>query len=245
MTSTTSSHSEGEISTSESEKASQTSPSQIGISVDRHTRTNVSSVRKPRSRSRSPYRASRGEKRRREDGGYVDNPAELDSRSQKLRHDGDRYLSDRNHGRRPHLEPKSRYTARNHTTFDYQYDRGHSLKRPRISSRSRSRSPFRHSPSDGKPGRRQDSARSKHDESKWGARTSRSGSRPRDEQSVSERSKPSGVALASKSNAKPSENQSSATLPTSLQISTSQNTPVIMKLSHATAPRQISAENMS
>ena len=139
----------------------------------------------------------------------MDNPAELDSRSQKLRHDGDRYLSDRNHGRRPHLEPKSRYTARNHTTFDYQYDRGHSLKRPRISSRSRSRSPFRHSPSDGKPGRRQDSARSKHDESKWGARTSRSGSRPRDEQSVSERSKPSGVALASKSNAKPSENQSS------------------------------------
>jgi len=71
--------SEGEIVESESEKATTSLPSVNGTSVDRHSRTRVSVSKSPepvdspprryksRTRSRSPYREPRGEKRRFED----------------------------------------------------------------------------------------------------------------------------------------------------------------------------------
>ncbi len=207
MTSTPPSHSEGEIFTSDSEKASQTLPSRNGTSVDRRTRTNVAPVKNPRSRSRSPYRALRGEKRRRDDGHT--NPAKVShSQLQKVRDESDRYLFDRNHGRLPHIEHSPSSNSRHHRAFDYKADDGRSYKRPRTSSRSRSRSPFRHSHLEGKPIRAAAYNHSKVSESDEEVQASRNGGRPRDEQSVSGRSKPSGVAPASKSNAKMCENQS-------------------------------------
>lgn len=208
MTSTPPSHSEGEIFTSDSEKASQTLPSRNGISVDRHSRINASSLRNSRSRSRSPYRALRGEKRRRDDGD-TDGAAGSDSRSQKVRYESDRHLSERSHGRRPHVDSNLRYEERSHHAHDCRTDRGHSFKRPRQRSRSRSRSPFRHAHLERKPDRSAQVDRSKLGGSEGGAQTNRNGSRHGDEQLVSERRKPSGVALRSKSNAKSYENQSS------------------------------------
>jgi serine/threonine-protein kinase PRP4 len=208
MTSTPSSHSEGEIFTSDSEKASQTLPSQNGTSVDRRTRTNVAPVRNPRSRSRSPYRALRGEKRRRNDG-YTNTAEVSHSRPHKVRRESDRYLSDRSDGRWPHIEPSSASNSRHQRAFDYKADSGRSYQRPRTSSRSRSRSPFRHSQLDEKPMCTATFNRSKVNESDGEVQANRNESRSRDEQSVSGRSKPSGVVPASKSNAKISENQSS------------------------------------
>ncbi|KAF7511705.1 hypothetical protein GJ744_003868 [Endocarpon pusillum] len=208
MTSTPSSHSEGEIFTSDSEKASQTLPSQNGTSVDRRTRTNVAPVRNPRSRSRSPYRALRGEKRRRNDG-YTNTAEVSHSRPRKVRRENDRYHSDRSHGRWPHIESSSASNSRHHRAFDYKAEDGRSYQRPRTSSRSRSRSPFRHSQLDEKPIRAATFKRSKVGESDGEVQASRNESRSRDEQSVSGRSKPSGVVPASKSNAKIPENQSS------------------------------------
>src|SRR5436190_7400091 len=73
MTSRSSSHSEGEIISSDSDKA-KSLHSRDGTSINRHTRPYASAPRSPaigsrrsRSRSRSPYRVSRGEKRRRDE----------------------------------------------------------------------------------------------------------------------------------------------------------------------------------
>lgn len=210
MTSTPPSHSEGEIFTSDSEKASQTLPSRNGTSVDRRTRTNVAPVKNPRSRSRSrsPYRALRGEKRRRDDG-HTNTAKVSHSRPQKVRDESDRYVSDRNHGRLPYIEHTPSSSSRHHRASGYKADDNRAYKRPRTSSRSRSRSPFRHSHLDGKPIRAATFNRSKVSESDEEIQVGRNGGRSRDEQSVSGRSKPSGVAPASKSNAKMSENQSS------------------------------------
>lgn len=208
MTSTPSSHSEGEILSSDSEKASQTLPSQNGISVDRQARTNTSSRRNSRSRFRSPYRAPRGEKRRR-DHGVADHTAERDSRSAKVRYEKDSYLSDRSHGRRTQFDSDPRPYKRSHHAYDYDDDRRSSSKRPRTHSHSRSRSPFRHSHMEDKRGRGDDPSRSKPGGFERDARASTNGSTHSDEQSVNGRSKPSSGALASKSNAKTSQNQSS------------------------------------
>jgi serine/threonine-protein kinase PRP4 len=210
MTSTPSTHSEGEIFTSDSEKATQTLPSHNGISVDRHTRTNASSLRNSRSRSRSPYRAPRGEKRHRDDG-PTEIPGESDPRLQKPRYESDRYLSDRSHGRRPRFDSDLRHRKRSHHAYDYENDRRLHSKRPRTRSRTRSRSPFRHSHSE-KPFARSDAVnRSKLGDPEQNDQAKKNWRRDRDEESVSEQSKPSGIALASKSNAKTSENQSSHT----------------------------------
>jgi serine/threonine-protein kinase PRP4 len=210
MTSTPPSHSEGEIFTSDSEKAPQTLNVQNGTSVDRRTRKNVSSLRNPRSRSRSrsPYRVLRGEKRRLDER-TVDSQGGLDPRLQKVRNTSDRYSLDRSGGRRPRFESNLSYAARGHDAFDYHNDGARSFKRPRTSSRSRSRSPFRHSQPERTPGRGPQRDHNKLEASEQGAQVSGHGSRPRDEQSVSERSKPSGVAHTSKSIAKPSKPQSS------------------------------------
>ena len=211
MTSTPSTHSEGEIFTSDSEKATQTLPSHNGISVDRHTRTNASSVRN--SRSRSPYRAPRGDIRRRDDG-HLEKPQESDRRSQKFRHESDRYLSDRSRGGRPFVDSDLRHNKRSHHAYEYEVDRRQPSKRPRTRSRSRSRSPFRHSHLE-KQSTRSDSV----NQSRLGGyerddHANKKESRNRHEQSVSDRSKSSGVALASESNAKISENQSLQVEPT-------------------------------
>ena len=209
MTSTPSTHSEGEIFTSDSEKATQTLRSHNGISVDRHTRTNDSSLRN--SRSRSPYRAPRGEKRYRDDG-HTTNLGEPDERRQKFRHDSDRYISDRSHGRRPRFDSDVGHQKRSHHAYDYEVDRRPSSKRPRIRSRTRSRSPYRHSRLEKQSTRSDDIHRNKLGGSKQDDETYRNGRGNRDGQSVSEQSRSSDVALAFKSNAKPPENQPSQTL---------------------------------
>lgn len=206
MTSTHSSHSEGEIFTSDSEKATQTLPSHNGISVDRHTRTNASSLRN--SRSRSPFRASRGEKRRR-DNVHPTNLGESNPRRQRSRLDSDRYTSDRSYGRRPHLDSDVTHKKRSHHAYDYEEDRRGSSKRPRTRSRTRSRSPFRHSHLEKQSIRGGDINRNKLEGSQQDGEAFKSSKGSRDKQSVSEQSRSSGVALAPKSNAKTSENQSS------------------------------------
>ena len=207
-TSTPSSHSEGEILTSDSEKASQTLPSRNDIRVDRHTRTDAFSLRNPRSRSRSPYRPPRGEKRRRDEGN-VDSPVESAPRSQKAIHDSERHLSDRGRGRWPHAGSGLKSGRRSQHAYDREADY-HYYSKPRITrSRSRSRSPFRHSRLEAKPSRGTSPDQSKVEGSERKARPSRAGGIPIDEQSVSERGKSSGVAVASKLNAKTSKLQSS------------------------------------
>jgi serine/threonine-protein kinase PRP4 len=209
MASTTSSHSEGEISTSDSEKASQTLPSRNGISVDRHTRTTASFLRAPRSRSRSPYRAPRGEKRRRDDG-YADIPADSKSRPHKVGLNSDRHISKQSYGQQPHNDSDLRAQKRRHHAHDYEGNRRH-LKRPRTRSRSRSRSrsPFRHSNIEAVGRDGVDLDRSKLEAPEQNVLANRKKNGHGNEQSVSARSKPSGVASALKSNAKLSEYQSS------------------------------------
>jgi serine/threonine-protein kinase PRP4 len=210
MTSTPPSHSEGEIFTSDSEKAPQTLHVQNGTSVDRRTRKNISSLRNPRSRSRSrsPYRVLRGEKRRLDERN-ADSQGGSDPRLQKVRNTSDRYSFDRSGGRRPRFESNLSYAARGHDASDYHKDGARSFKRPRTSSRSRSRSPFRHSQPERKPGRGPQRDHNKPEAPEEEAQVSGNGSRLSDEQSVSERSKPSAVAHTSKSIAKPSKPQSS------------------------------------
>jgi serine/threonine-protein kinase PRP4 len=143
----------------------------------------------------------------------VDSQTRSDSRTQKPRHEGDRHTSDRSNGRRPHYESNLSYNNRSHHTFDYQNDRARSFKRPRTSSRSRSRSPFRHSQLEIKLSRGPKLERGKLEGSVPEGQASRNEGRSKHEQSVSERSKPSGAALGSKSNAKTSGNQSSQVEP--------------------------------
>ena len=142
-------------------------------------------------------------------------------RTQHLRHESDRHSSDRRNGRRSHYESNLSHKNGNHHTLDHQNDRGRSFKRPRRSSRSRSRSPFRHSQLERKSGHGPKLERGKLEGSVPDGQASRNEARAKYEQSVNERSKPSGAALGSKSNAKPSGNQSSQVEPKrALDIST-------------------------
>src|SRR5437763_2832631 len=147
MTSRSSSHSEGEIISSDSDKA-KSLHSRDGTSINRHTRPYASAPRSPaigsrrsRSRSRSPYRAPRGEKRRRDDGHVIER-----GRADPRRF-GVRYEDDIGAGRRRRggsyedLDPG--HTKRNYLYYDDESDRRRHSKRPRTRSRSRSRSPFR------------------------------------------------------------------------------------------------------
>jgi len=128
MASRASSQSEGEVLSSDTEaKATTTLTSRNGTNVDRHTRPYRSnrspSSRHRRSRSRSPYRASHGEKRRREDEYTTGEHRNRNSpRTFNVRHEDSR------HGHAPHASYN---------------DRDHQSKRSRTYSRSRSRSPYR------------------------------------------------------------------------------------------------------
>ena len=130
MASRSPSRSEGELLSSDSEaKANTHRSSQRDTKVDRHTRpalaTYTPSARRrnrspSRSRSRSPYRAPRGEKRRRDDDHVRDRPRD-DPRTFQVRYEDER-PSNRRHESYEHRESK----------------------RSRTYLRSRSRSPYRH-----------------------------------------------------------------------------------------------------
>jgi serine/threonine-protein kinase PRP4 len=121
-------------------KATTSLPSRNGTHVDRPSRPLYSAPRgsrRSRSRSRSPYRAARGEKRRRDDD--LERPKydsrRFDVRYEKTREDG------RRHGQRSYESHDAGDYKRNQLRYDDREDRPHSSKRPR--TRSRSRSPYR------------------------------------------------------------------------------------------------------
>ena len=120
MRSRSTSRSEGEYLSSDPEtKATKPPTHRNDYRVNRHARHHSSArPRRSRSRSRSPYRAARGEKRRREDD---HRPSKNDPRTFTVR-----YEDDRNSGYHSHGDRKSKRSR----TFS--------------PSRSRSRSPFRH-----------------------------------------------------------------------------------------------------
>lgn len=160
MTSPPSSHSEGEILSSDSEKATHTLPSYNDTSVDRPPRNHAIAVRdsRPRSRSRSPYRAPRGEKRPRY-GAEIERHTRAPSRSQHARHNFENRSGYRP-GRRPQ-EIDTRPRKRINYGHDHSPHRPYSSARFSSRSRSRSRSPFRHSRLDFRSNGRNTS---KHDE---------------------------------------------------------------------------------
>ncbi|PGH17783.1 CMGC/DYRK/PRP4 protein kinase [Helicocarpus griseus UAMH5409] len=138
--------SEGEIIESGSDTKATTSQTSVnGINVDRNTRTNASAPRSPasvsrpsrrersRSRSRSPYRLSRADKRRRD----VDYDSERGGRAVPASRLGSRYDDDRYHGGYGSRR-RRRGGYYDHDRDDSYYD---SRKRPRTGSRS----PFRDS----------------------------------------------------------------------------------------------------
>ncbi|KAJ4531303.1 U4/U6 small nuclear ribonucleoprotein prp4 [Exophiala dermatitidis] len=138
MASRSPSHSEGEILSSDSEAKAKNIPSFHNNSkVDRRTRPYSSShgpSRSHRSRSRSPYRATRGEKRPRENDHYRGR-SNNDSRTFSVRYESHRD----SHHRRGSYEERSAKRSRT-----YSFSR----------SRSRSRSPYRQSrPRDGEKDR--------------------------------------------------------------------------------------------
>ena len=214
MTSRSRSQSEGEILSSDSEKAKSTQ-SHNSTRIDRPTRPHVSAARSPlsrsyRSRSRSPYRAQRGEKRRRDER-HSRNGSRHDPRQFAVRYEGDQ---DRRRGNRQaayeDLDPGHGRRS-THLTYDDGSDRMQSSKRPRTGSRSRSRSPYR------RPSGLEQSQRSKQDREdedrarRWeqyqrGLETNR---KPRADQSVSARSTAPNVARPSESHAKTSSKQTS------------------------------------
>lgn len=117
MTTLSASHLEGEYLSSDSDtKATRPSPPRNDYRVNRHSRTHSSA----RSRSRSPYRDPRGEKRRRED---EYRPARHDPRTFKVRYEENRNSKFNSHGDRKSKRSRTYSPSR---------------------SRSRSRSPFRH-----------------------------------------------------------------------------------------------------
>ena len=217
MASTPSSHSEGEVLSSDSEKA-KSLHSRNGTSVDRRTRPFASAPRSPavrsarsRSRSRSPYRAPHGEKRRRDD----DRSSERgrgDPRRFDVRYEDDGYRErHRRQGSYEDLDPG--HTKRSYLHYDDDVDRRRNSKRPRTRSRSRSRSPYQHARNTG-PARSSNKhdkdtygeSRSKQDRRTRGAEISR---KPHTEQSVSARSTNPSVAHTSKINAETGTNQTS------------------------------------
>jgi len=116
------SRSEGEYLSSDSEKkATKPLSYRSDHRVNRHSRTHTSAPsRHSRSRSRSPYRAPKGEKRRREDD---HRPAKHGSRTFKVRYEDDRRSNYHSHGDRSSKRSRTYSPSR---------------------SRSRSRSPYRH-----------------------------------------------------------------------------------------------------
>lgn len=212
MPSTPSSHSEGEIHTSDSEKA-KSLHSRNGASVDPRTRPYVPAptIRSARSRSRSPYRAPRGEKRRRDD----DRSSERDrqnSRRSDVRYEDDRHAA--RHQRRDSYEDLDPgHSKRSYLHYDDDADRRRHSKRPKTRSRSRSRSPFHHTrktepmrTSDGRERELYKDDRNRQDRHNRGAELRK---RPRIEQSVSERSTTFSVAHTSKTNAETGTYQTS------------------------------------
>lgn len=120
MRSRSTSRSEGEYLSSDPETQATKPPTHRNdYRVNRHARHYSSArPRRSRSRSRSPYRASRGEKRRREDD---HRPSKNDPRTFTVRYEDNRNSGIHSHGDR---------TSKRSRTFS--------------PSRSRSRSPFRH-----------------------------------------------------------------------------------------------------
>ena len=142
MSSRESSHSERELSvhSDSNSKATTSLPSRNGTHVDRPSRPLYSAPRgsrRSRSRSRSPYRAARGEKRRRDDD---QERSKYDSRRFDVRYEDTRE-DGRRHGQRSYESHDNGDYKRNHLRYDDREDRPHSSKRPR--TRSRSRSPYR------------------------------------------------------------------------------------------------------
>ena len=123
MASRSTSRSEGEVLSSDSEaKANTSRSSRNDPRVDRHTRP-IPAPRDRLSRSRSPYKASRGEKRRRDDESARDR-TRPDPRTFHVRYEDDRHKDRR-------YDSRSRPDAKRPRTYSR--------------SRSRSRSPYRHS----------------------------------------------------------------------------------------------------
>ena len=128
MASRSPSQSEGEVNSSDSEAKAKTIPSSHNSSkVDRHTRpystSHDATPRSHRSRSRSPYRVPRGEKRPREYD-HSRGTSINDSRTFSVRYEDERY--------------------RHHRQGSYE-ERGAKRSRTYSRSRSRSRSPYRRS----------------------------------------------------------------------------------------------------
>ena len=216
MASRSSSHSEGEIISSDSEKA-KSLHSRNGTSIDRHTRPYASAPRSPatglrrsRSRSRSPYRAPRGEKRRRDEGRSSDR-GRGDTRRFGVRYEDD-VGRDRHRTRGSYEDLDPGHTKRSYLYYDDDYDRRRHSKRPRTQSRSRSRSPFRlnQKPPSSTPSRRDHhiykESKSRDIHQSRGDEMSR---KSHTEQSVSERSTAPNVAQSSRTHAETGTNQAS------------------------------------
>ena len=203
MISTPSSPSEGEILSSDSDKANKSPHSHSGPSVDRHTRTHAAARPPPgsrpvrsRSRSRSPYRASQGQKRRHDD----DITPRNDSRRFSVR-----YEDERHRARSFYDDPDTGRAKRAFNRYDDEAVRRTDSKRQRTRSRSRSRSPYRHSSKFPPPSavRRLDKERHDDGDTKTDefARTEGSDGRRGPAQSVSARGKASNVARMSNTHA--------------------------------------------
>lgn len=148
--------SEGEIVESDSEKATTSLPSVNGTSVDRHSRTRVSVSKSPapcespprryksRTRSRSPYREPRGEKRRREED-YHSDRGRTDPRRFKVHYE-ERPYDGRPRPRVSYADLDKGEPADSTLRYD-ERDRANRYREKR--ARTRSRSPLR-------PSRRQD-----------------------------------------------------------------------------------------
>ena len=144
MSSRDSSRSERELSahSDSNSKATTSLPSRTGTHIDRPSRPLYSAPRRSipsRSRSRSPYRAQRGEKRRR-DADY-DRPRH-DPRRFDVRYESTRYGDGDRRQRSRDIDDGDPYT-RTQPRYDDREESSHSVKKPRTKSRRRSRSPYR------------------------------------------------------------------------------------------------------
>ncbi|KMP07825.1 serine/threonine-protein kinase ppk5 [Coccidioides immitis RMSCC 2394] len=187
--------SEGEIIESGSNTKATTSQTSLNdIKVDRNTRHDIYSPRSPvsvgrsshreRSRSRSPYRPSRGEKRRRDDYDYDRGSR----RTPSLRYD-DRYYgrSDSRRHRRPYYDhDRSDAYDRHRLSYSDDYDR-RAEKRPRTRSRSPYREPRKQKQYSDEQERRDERSSARPADS----HSHPEGRRLSTEQSVSERGNPS------------------------------------------------------
>ena len=189
--------SEGEVYSSDSEKAHKSLPTRNSTNVDRRIRDYVS---KSRSRSRSPYRSSRGEKRRHD---HSRDRERSDPRRFRVRYE-DGYNSNRRHRDGSYEDPDPGHTPRSYLRYD-EDDRPSHHKRQRTGSRSRS--PFRH-------GRREESWRQHRKDGYLGSgrdvRDSADGSRSHREQSVSERGQSPSVAPVRESHTETRNSQASS-----------------------------------